>query len=145
MWVWHAPVLCNAAASSHSVSSVQTLSLLVLGAAFWWQVLAPSEIQRIAPLHGVIYLFTACLACTVLGIIVTFSPVTICRAYLHPIDRLGIASLIDCTWGMTPRRDQQIGGLLMWVPMCLVYLAAILGQLARWYSVPAQTPITRAI
>ncbi len=40
---------------------------------------------------------------------------------------------------MIPARDQQIGGLIMWVPMCLVYLCAIFGQLARWYSVPAET------
>jgi len=141
MWVWHAPALCDAAADSRAIAAVQTLSLLVLGAAFWWQVLAPSESQRIAPLRGVIYLFTACAACTVLGIIVTFSPVTVCRAYLHPVDRLGIASMIEGAWGMTPQRDQQIGGLLMWVPMCLAYLGAILGQLARWYAVPAETPI----
>ena len=38
---------------------------------------------------------------------------------------------------MTPEKDQQIGGLLMWVPMCLVYLAAIFAQLVRWFSPPA--------
>jgi len=141
MWIWHAPALCNAAAASRFVSGVQTLSLLALGAAFWWQVLAPAESQRIAPLQGVLYLFAACMACTVLGIILTFSPVTVCSAYVHPVDRLGIASLIDGTWAMTPSRDQQIGGLIMWVPMCLVYLGAICGQLARWYGAPAETPL----
>jgi putative membrane protein len=138
MWVWHLPVLCNAAAESRSVSAVQTLTLLALGTAFWWQVLAPSETQRIAPLHGVLYLFAACIACSALGMILTFSPVTVCQAYLHPVDSLGIASLIDGTWGMTPPRDQQIGGLIMWVPMCMVYLGAIFGQLARWYGAPPE-------
>jgi cytochrome c oxidase assembly factor CtaG len=142
MWVWHAPALCNAAAVSPAVAAAQTLSLLALGAAFWWQLMAPAEAQRIAPLHGVLYLFSACMACTVLGMILTFSPVTICSAYLHPVDRLGIASLIEGTWGLDSRRDQQIGGLIMWVPMCLVYLCAIFGQLVRWYSVPAETPLT---
>lgn len=141
MWAWHAPALCNAAATSRSVSAVQTLTLLALGGAFWWQVLAPSQSQRIAPLQGVVYLFAACAACTVLGIILTFSPVTVCRAYLNPMDRLGVAPLIEGTWGLTPLRDQQIGGLIMWVPMCLVYLCAIFGQLARWYAVPAETPL----
>ena len=142
MWIWHAPALCNAAATSRSVAAVQTLSLLALGAAFWWQLLAPSETQRIPPLQGVLYLFAACMACTVLGIILTFSPVAVCSAYLHPVDRLGIAPMLDETWGMTPMRDQQIGGLIMWVPMCLVYLCAIFGQLARWYAVPAETSLT---
>jgi len=138
MWIWHLPALCNAAAESRSVAAVQTVTLLGLGVAFWWQLLAPCEAQRIAPLHGVLYLFAACIACTVLGIILTFSPVTVCGAYLHPVDRLGIEPLIDGTWGMTPMRDQQIGGLIMWVPMCMVYLGAIFGQLARWYGAPSE-------
>ena len=132
MWMWHAPVLCNAAVASRAVSAVQTVSLLLLGAAFWWQLLAPRESERMAPLRAVVYLFAACAACTVLGIILTFSPVTVCRAYLHPADRLGLLPMIYGTWGMTPARDEQVGGLIMWVPMCLVYLCAIFGQLAGW-------------
>ncbi|HEX4086653.1 MAG TPA: cytochrome c oxidase assembly protein [Chthoniobacteraceae bacterium] len=136
MWLWHVPTLCDAAAESRSVSAVQTVSLLVLGAAYWWQLLAPCESRRIPPLHGVGYLFAACAACTVLGIMLTFSPITVCRAYVHPVDRLGIGPMIYGEWGMTPLRDQQIGGLLMWVPMCSIYLCAIFGQLARWYAPP---------
>ena len=37
---------------------------------------------------------------------------------------------------MTHEQDQQIGGLLMWVPMCLIYLSAIFAQLVRWFSPP---------
>jgi len=39
--------------------------------------------------------------------------------------------LVRDGWGLTPERDQQIGGLLMWVPACVVYGAAILAVLAR--------------
>lgn len=137
MWIWHAPALCNAAATSPAISAVQTLSLLVLGAAFWWPLLAPTGTQRISALGGVAYLFASCAACTVLGIILTFSPIAMCPAFLHPADRLGLGPLIRETWGMTAMRDQQIGGLIMWVPMCLVYLGAIFGQMARWYAEPA--------
>jgi cytochrome c oxidase assembly factor CtaG len=51
-------------------------------------------------------------------------------------DRLGVLSLVQSNWGITPDKDQQIGGLLMWVPMCLIYLAAIIAQLARWFTHP---------
>ncbi|MBV9657739.1 MAG: cytochrome c oxidase assembly protein [Verrucomicrobia bacterium] len=134
MWFWHAPALCNAAVASKPVYAVQTVSLLALGTMFWWQTLAPREAQRISPLAGVLYLFTACTACSVLGIILTFSPVTVCASYLHPTDRLGLLGLIREDWGMNLERDQQIGGLLMWVPMCLLYLSAIFAQFARWYG-----------
>lgn len=140
MWLWHAPALCNAAVSSRAVSAMQTVSLLIMGCAFWWQILAPNEVRRLSPLPAIIYLFTACMACTALGIVLTFAPVRVCSIYMHPLDRLGILGTIRDGWGITPERDQQIGGLLMWVPMCLIYLSAIFTQLARWYAVPAATP-----
>ena len=136
MWLWHAPALCNAATTSRAVSAIQTSSLLLMGSVFWWQVLAPRDAERLSPAAGIAYLFTACTACSVLGIILTFAPVSICPVYQQPIDRLGILGTIRGDWGLTSDRDQQIGGLLMWVPMCLIYLAAILAQLARWHSGP---------
>jgi putative membrane protein len=136
MWLWHAPALCNAAATSRAVSVIQTTSLLSMGSLFWWQLLAPREEQRLSPPAGIIYLFTACTACSVLGIILTFAPVSICKVYEHPVDGLGILSTIRGDWGLTSDRDQQIGGLLMWVPMCAIYAAAILAQMARWHSSP---------
>ena len=134
MWVWHAPALCNAATTLRAVSAIQTISLLLMGSVFWWQVIAPREEERLSPPAGIVYLFTACIACTVLGIILTFAPVSICPAYQQPVDRLGILDALRSQWGLTSERDQQIGGLLMWVPMCLIYVAAILAQLARWQS-----------
>ena len=136
MWLWHVPALCDAATTSSAVSAIQTTSLLLMGSAFWWQVLAPRDAQRLSPAAGIAYLFTACTACSVLGIILTFAPVSICPVYQQPVDRLGILSSIRGQWGLTSERDQQIGGLLMWVPMCLIYLTAILAQLARWHSDP---------
>jgi putative membrane protein len=136
MWLWHVPALCNAATTSNAVSVIQTTSLLLMGSAFWWQVLAPRDAQRLSPAAGIAYLFTACTACSVLGILLTFAPVSICPVYQQPVDRLGILSSIRGQWGLTSERDQQIGGLLMWVPMCLIYLTAILAQLARWHSGP---------
>jgi putative membrane protein len=136
MWLWHSPALCNSAATSRTVSAIQTTSLLLMGSLFWWQVIAPREEQRLSPPAAIVYLFTACIACSVLGIILTFSPVSICPVYQQPVDRLGILSTIRGDWGLTSDRDQQIGGLLMWVPMCAIYAAAILGQMARWHSSP---------
>ncbi len=140
MWLWHAPTLCNAATTLKAVSVIQTISLLLMGSVFWWQVLAPRDSERLSPPAGIVYLFTACTACSVLGIILTFAPVSICPAYQQPVDRLGILKVIRGPWGLTSERDQQIGGLLMWVPMCLIYLTAILAQLARWQSDSAANP-----
>ena len=44
--------------------------------------------------------------------------------------------LLRQEWGLTPAVDQQLGGLLMWIPGSLAYLAGIIGAIARWYSTP---------
>jgi cytochrome c oxidase assembly factor CtaG len=131
MWLWHEQTLCNAASQSGLVHRVQELSLVAMGGAFWWPILSPREGSRLPPLGGVVYLFTACVACTLLGVLITFSPVEVCSVFLHPVDRLGVMPLVRDGWGLTVEKDQEVGGLLMWVPACLVYGAGILGVLGR--------------
>jgi len=137
MWLWHEQTLCNAASQSALVHRVQELSLLVMGTAFWWPILAPREESRLPPLSGVAYLFTACVACTLLGVLITFSPVEVCSVFAHPVDRLGVMPLVRNGWGLTVEKDQQVGGLLMWVPACLVYGVGILGVLGRLFREPS--------
>ena len=138
MWFWHVPALCNAAVFSRPVHALQTVSLITLGCVFWRQILAPREEERLPPPHAIFYLFSACVTCSVLGIIITFSPVAVCSIYtMSQNNNPGMLQTIRMGWGFPLERDQQIGGLLMWVPMCLIYLIAILAQIARWYSQPA--------
>jgi len=145
MWFWHAPALCNAAVVSPPVHGLQIVSLLALGSLFWRPILAPREPERLSPPGAVLYLFSACVTCSVLGIIITFSPVTVCSIYtMQPSDRLGMLQTIRTDWGFSPERDQQIGGLLMWVPMCLIYLSAIFAQMARWFA-PSPSPATERV
>ena len=139
MWLWHAPSLCDAASRSVLVHRLQEASFLAMGTGFWWPVLSPRASDRLPPLGGIAYLFTACTACTLLGILITFSPVQICSVFAHPVDRLGVMPLVREGWGLSPERDQQVGGLLMWVPACLVYGAGIMAQLARLLREPRET------
>ena len=115
--------------------SFQTVSLLVFGTLFWSQIIASREEERLSPPSAVLYLFSACAGCSALGIILTFSPVRVCSIYAMPIgDRLHMWETIRTGWGFSPEKDQQIGGLLMWVPMCLMYLSVIFAQIARWFG-----------
>jgi cytochrome c oxidase assembly factor CtaG len=134
MWLWHAPTLCNAASQSAVMHRVQELSLLAMGTAFWWPIVSPFAGARLSPLAGVAYLFTACVACTVLGVAITFSPVEVCSVFAHPVDRLGVMPLVRDRWGLTAQKDQQIGGLFMWVPACVVYGSAVLATLSRIFK-----------
>jgi putative membrane protein len=142
MWIWHARTLCNAAAVSTAVQWVQTGSLVVLGLAFWRPILAPRLSDRLPVFSAVLYLFAACVACTILGIVVTLSPVEVCSAYMHPVDSLGAMPLLRDGWGLSHQADQELGGLMMWVPACLVYAGAILATLGRYYGEEHRAPLT---
>lgn len=134
MWVWHERTLCDLATTTQGWRVTQIISLVVLGTIFWWPIVGPQMNRRLPPLLGVVYLFSACVGCTVLGILITFAPVGIvCPVYMHPMDRLGILPLIRDEWGITPAIDQQAGGLMMWVPACGIYVSGVIMLLARWY------------
>jgi cytochrome c oxidase assembly factor CtaG len=69
-----------------------------------------------------------------MGIGITFAPHLLYPTYAHPSDAAGLLRVIRGDWGISAAMDQQIGGLLMWVPGCLIYLTAIMGMFARWYA-----------
>jgi cytochrome c oxidase assembly factor CtaG len=136
MWLWHVPNLCHAAAQSESLGSIRDASLLLAGTAFWWPIFAPVHRHRLNPLSACLYLFSACVGCSLLGIYITFATVSVCPIFAHPHDDLGVMRLLREA-GFTAAIDQQIGGLLMWVPPCLLYGSVILGLLRTWYLPPA--------
>lgn len=136
MWLWHWPPLYNAALAHEPVHIAEHLIFLITAAIFWWPVISPIEGLRLSPLSAIVYLFSACTAHTVLAILITFAPVGIYPAYLHPVDTLNLLPTIRDQWRLTPSADQQWGGLLMWVPVCAIYLSFILATLAHWYRMP---------
>ena len=137
MYAWHIPALFNAALANREIHNLEHLVFLVTGTIFWWPVMSPlKERQRLGTGSAVFYLFTAGVSNCVLGIILTFASPGLYPAYLSPSDPYGILVHIRYEWGLTPVLDQQLGGMIMWVPGCLAYLGAILGTLARWYAMP---------
>lgn len=135
MVFWHIPLLFNAALANEGLHIVQHLSFLVTGTIFWWPVLQ----RQFAPLTAITYLFSACLTCSILGAAITFAKPGLYPAYLSPEDHLGLLPLIRDNWGLDPKTDQQLGGLLMWIPGCFVYLTAILVTVGRWYGMKEKT------
>ncbi len=125
MWLWHTPTLCDAASTSVGMLRAQTVSLLVMGTAFFWPIFGPRAAQRLTTFGAMAYLFTACAVCTVLGIAITFSPVEVCSVFAHP-------SPARDALGLTAKSDQEIGGLLMWVPGCLIYASCIVAMYGRY-------------
>ena len=136
MWFWHIPVVFdNAFPANHQTFSilpaVHTFSLLIAGVLFSWPILGPQKQYRLSPPLGVVYLFTACIGCSLLGLLLTFSPLGVYRHYLEP-DHFGFLPLIRNQWNISSKDDQQAAGLIMWVPCCFIYLAGSVYLMRQW-------------
>ena len=136
VWIWHFPPFYNFALANENVHAIQHLTFLASATIFWWPVFTPLEERRMPFPAVLLYIFLASLADAILGIILTFIPAGLYPAYLHPEDPWHILAILRNNWGITPQVDQQVGGLVMWVPGSLIYLTAILGCLLRWYNSP---------
>ncbi len=134
LWVWHAPYLYNATLADEDIHILEHLCFLVSATVFWWPILAPLERSRLAPMPAVIYLATAAVANSVLAILLTFARPGLYPAYVNPADPLNLLAMIRGTWGLTPALDQELGGLLMWIPGGMVFLGAVVWVIARWYG-----------
>ena len=120
IWTWHAPVLFEATLVSDLAHTAQHLSFLLSALLFWWALFYAHG--RMAYGAAVLYVFTTAVHTSILGALLTFAPHVWYPAY----------STTTQAWGLTPLQDQQIGGLIMWVPASVVYLAAGLALFAAW-------------
>ncbi len=137
MWIWHAPLLFIAMMHSHFVHIIEMISLLISGLIFAWPVFSPLQFKKLEPLYSSLYLFTACIGCTVLGIFITFAPAGFFSSYMTGSSSV-ILNFLQFNMGLTPDADQQAAGLIMWVPACLIYLTIIMIMMAKWYSSPEE-------
>lgn len=119
LWAWHAPLLFQAAVKKPWVHDLQHTSFLIGALVFWWALLEGRGGSR-RQVAGVFYLFTTLVHTSVLGALLTFST----RVWYPVYEATAPA------WGLAALEDQQLGGLIMWVPGGLVYMAAGLALLA---------------
>lgn len=133
---WHVPRFYDLTIQNQTVHITEHLSFLVFFTIFWWPVLSPFKESRLSPMASVVYLFAGMAVNAILGIIITFAPAGFYSAYMHPADPYGWLSTIRNQWGITPHLDQEIGGIIMWVPGSFIYLIAIMSILGVWFSHP---------
>jgi putative membrane protein len=151
MWFWHIPVIFNHLFeksipgtyhlySINILSDIHLISLVLCGIFFSWPVIGPVPSLRMAPLNAVLYLSAACVFCSVLGLLITFAPMGIYTHYMHIEDHFGFLNTIRNEEGISAAVDQQAGGLIMWVPGCLIYLTASMYLLMRWFNEKPRKP-----
>ena len=119
IWIWHAPVLFDAAVTHLVLHRLQHLSFLLTALLFWWALLRNCGAGAAAG-----HLFVTMTHTSLLGALLTFAPRVLYRVQtVHAGD-----------WGLTPIQDQQLAGLVMWVPAGTIYAGAALGFAALWIA-----------
>ncbi|WP_198439814.1 cytochrome c oxidase assembly protein [Pareuzebyella sediminis] len=99
--------------------------LLLMGVLFALPVFNPNRSHRIGALQSVAYLFTSCVSCSILGLYVTFSAVS--NATLN-------TTTLRNPFSLSSIADQELAGMLMWVPGCFLYVFLCMAILMRWYD-----------
>jgi len=123
LWLWHTP-----GAYAWGLASVPAYWLMqtsLLGSAWllWRAILAPAQSGP------TLVAFAATIAqMSLLGALIVFAP--------RPLYPVHLAS--TTAWGLVPFTDQQLAGLLMWVPAMLPYLGA--GVWIAWSSLRSSEP-----
>jgi len=118
---WHAPALYQRTMNSDLMHTIQHSSFLLTALVFWWSVLPVSPARG---RHGaaILSVFSTMIYSGGLGALLTLARVPWYPAY-------GEAAPL---WGLTPLEDQQLAGLLMWVPGGVTYLFATLWIVSAW-------------
>jgi cytochrome c oxidase assembly factor CtaG len=103
------------------VHALQHLSFLGSALLFWWAVMrGPNRAVDFGV--AVLYLFTTALHSGALAALITFARAPWYSAYAQTTHE----------WGLTALEDQQLGGLIMWIPACAIYIGAGLALFAGW-------------
>jgi putative membrane protein len=121
LWAWHAPPLYNAALSNAFIHWLQHVSFLVTALIFWWALLRDRE-RGYGRAVG--YLFLTALHSGFLGVLIALAPRPI-----YPLQSETVSQ-----WGLAPLEDQQIAGLIMWVPAGMIYAVAALAMAGVWIA-----------
>ncbi|HEX2204782.1 MAG TPA: cytochrome c oxidase assembly protein, partial [Longimicrobium sp.] len=121
LWLWHLPIAYETSLRSELAHALQHASFLGTALLFWWALVHGRE-GRMGYGASVFYLFATAMHSGGLGALLTFAPRPWYPAY----------GATTAAWGLTPLEDQQLAGLVMWIPAGASYLVAALVLVAAW-------------
>jgi putative membrane protein len=121
LWIWHAPAMFEAALHNETIHVVQHLGFFLTAALFWW-ALIHGRYGRLGYGVGVLYVFATAMHTEILGALLTFGS----RVW-YPTHRARTIAA-----GINPLDDQQLAGVVMWIPFGVVFLFIGLALFAAW-------------
>jgi len=128
IWFWHSPWAYQLALENRLLHDLEHACFLLTGLWFWWTLLAPARraLQGFGP--ACLWAVLTVMHTGMLGALLTFAP-----NLIYPRHPGGIA-------GLDALQDQQLAGLIMWVPGSMLYTFAALGLCLLWLERPDPPP-----
>jgi cytochrome c oxidase assembly factor CtaG len=136
LWFWHLPRPYSWALGNESVHAFEHVCFFVSSLMFWSLVLEPLARRRMD--YGSTLLFVATFGAQngLLGALLTFAGRPLYAAHLST----------TVAWGLTPLEDQQLAGLIMWIPASLIHLTTLGVLFVVWMHVAERSALSgRAI
>jgi putative membrane protein len=121
LWIWHAPPLYSAALHSEWVHAAQHSAFLFTALLFWWTLLH-GRYGRLGYGAALVFVFTTAMHSGALGALLTVSPRVAYPDYQRTI------------FGMSPLEDQQLAGLIMWVPAGVILVTIGAALVLAWMA-----------
>ena len=119
---WHLPAPYQWALAKEGIHTLEHLSFLVTALMFWSLVIEPSGRRRLDYGPTLVFIATAAILSGLPGALITLAQ--------RPFYLMHAAG--EAAWGLTPLEDQQLAGLVMWVPGGFVYVAAVGLVFLKW-------------
>jgi len=133
LWVWHAPALFEPALEHATLHAVEHLTFLLTALLFWWVLFRHSERKERHYAMAIPYLFATSVQSGVLGALMSFSSQPWYPYYAARVS----------AWGLTSLQDQQLAGIIMWIPGGIVFTLLTIGYFAAWLRVLEQRSVHR--
>jgi cytochrome c oxidase assembly factor CtaG len=116
-WIWHQPVAYDWALDNRWAHYLEHVSFFLTALVFWWPVIgAPPLPSPLSYPTRLIYTFLAWLPNSLLGAGITFSRGPLYAYYVSTAQATGV----------DPLADQQLAGLIMWIPGDALFAAILL-------------------
>jgi putative membrane protein len=136
MVFWHLPRFYDVTMRHHAVHILEHLMFLSSAVIMWWPILSPApELPRASYPGQMLYLFLLGIPMSVVGALITLA-----HAPLYPF-----YAAAPRVFGLTPLADQEIGGLIMWVPGGLIFWVAMTVVWFRWSAREDRGDVERAV
>lgn len=121
LWFWHATLPYEAALNNELIHITEHVTFFVTALLSWGIVIGRST-MRVPQGLGAMLVFSMAMQSGFLSLLLTFARTPWYSSYATTTQ----------AWGLEPIADQQLAGVIMWIPAGLIYLGVALALFLTW-------------